>query len=557
MSSRGEAAAAADLQQFMQVTDTDEAVARRALGIFSGNIEQALQVWFSDEAFQESLRQGGDDDAATRSPVGAQSSALSAGYVDAQGVIHLDSESESDVDMTGGDSDFDEEAEAAEEAASIARAAQEAEDAAMAARLQEELYGVAGAPVAGSHGGNDEVRAPMARTTETLVGPGGLLSDDGDDAAAAAMMHQIQQLRRRNGKFPITTTTATTTTPAGPSAGPEGPVTSRASHLADLFRPPYELMIREDWDEVRSLGKDEKKWILVNLQDASDFNCQVLNRDIWKDAEIKSLIRECFLFLQYEKSDLAAEQYISFYLPNMAHENPSNYPHVAIIDPRTGEQVKVWSGLPFPSAIDFYGQLVEFLDRYSLEANHKNPVSKAKRPERVVDVDRMTEDEMLQLAMQNSLENGGPSRPDVIDPDELTKATSTDVHSSTDKGKGRAVTPEELMDTEDTPAANPARAAFLAIPSDRPHVEPAANPASTTRLQVRFPPSRFIRRFNLDDPVSRIYEWLKAEPIPGKEGVLFELTTVPAGVNLLDLLTQSIKDAGLANGTVMIEFVEE
>jgi hypothetical protein len=331
--------------------------------------------------------------------------------------------------------------------------------------------------------------------------------------------------------------------------------------LAELFRPPYDLIARLDWDEAREEGKEQKKWILVNLQDMSDFNCQALNRDIWKDEAVKSLVKENFIFLQYDKDDMAADRYINFYFPNEGHLNPNNYPHVSIIDPRTGEQVKVISGTPFPNALEFHAQLAEFLDRYSLSANHKNPVVKTKRPTRTIDVDRMTEEEMLELALQNSLDaNGGATASNIRDPDELTR-------SFTDKGKEKdstgtstptiSSTPAPAPEPEPAvaPAPAPAQSAFARIPSDRPHVEPK-DPAGTTRIQIRNPPGRIIRRFRLDDRVSRIYEWLKAEPLPGKEGVEFELKTMPQGVDLIEHLDETIQEAGLANAVVMVEWVE-
>lgn len=310
-------------------------------------------------------------------------------------------------------------------------------------------------------------------------------------------------------------------------------------------------MSQISWDEARDEGKDSKKWILVNLQDTSNFSCQALNRDIWKDEAIKSLVQENFIFLQYDKNNMAAEQYITFYLPNESHQNPDNYPHVSIIDPRTGEQVKVFSGSPFPSALEFHAQLAEFLDRYSLSANSKNPVSKAKRPERVVNVDRMTEDEMLEMALQNSLNaNGGSKQPNIQDPDELTKS----IGALAENGQFSAGSTGSAAG--EPAAAAPQESAFARIPSDRPHVEPPADPKTTTRLQVRNPPGRIIRRFRLDEPVSRIYEWLKAEPLPGKEGMEFELKSMPPqSADLIEHLDETIQEAGLANAVVMLEFI--
>lgn len=297
------------------------------------------------------------------------------------------------------------------------------------------------------------------------------------------------------------------------------------------------------WDDARTLGKEDKKWIMVNLQDMNDFNCQALNRDIWKDEDVQDMVKEHFLFLQYDKDYPDAEEYITFYFPNQGHENLDNYPHVSIIDPRTGEQVKVWSGRPFPSAPDFRAELAEFLDRYSLEANSKNPVAQtnARKPQ-TVDVDRMTEEEMLEMALKNSLagagsSTGSSSTPNMHDPDALTKP------GAEEKGK--------------EPELPAAQSAFSQISSTSPQTEPENNPATTTRIQFRHPTGRVIRRFNLQDPVRRIYEWLKAEPLEGKEGVEFELKKMPQGQDLIDSLDETIQENGLKQGTVMIEFIDE
>ncbi len=334
-------------------------------------------------------------------------------------------------------------------------------------------------------------------------------------------------------------------TPSRVENGEGSQQTMLQARLAELFRPPHDLMSHLPWDEARAEGREEKKWILANIQDISDFWCQVLNRDIWKDEAIRQIVREHFIFLQYQKDDPQASQYIQYYMPEGRHENPDNYPHVAIIDPRTGEQVKVWSGRPFPDAPDFHSQLVEFLDRYSLDAHSKNPVAKSKPRQPVKDIGRMTEEEMLQMAMQNSLETGdggGPSQPSVLDPDQLTAPRRESQEGS-------------VVDLTDSPAATP-QSAFARIASDRPHVEPANDPASTTRIQLRHSGGRVIRRFAVDDPVVRVYEWLKAEPLEGKSGSEFELKVMPQGRDLIDDLDKTIAEAGLKQATVMIEFVD-
>lgn len=146
---------------------------------------------------------------------------------------------------------------------------------------------------------------------------------------------------------------------------------SKTNMLAEMYRPPFEIMSRRTWENARTEGKENQKWILVNIQDSSIFDCQLLNRDIWKNEGIKETVRENFIFIQYSKDDPRGTPYMRYYFQDS--DNQDAYPHIAIVDPRTGEQVKKWSGRPPPKAMDFLMQLHEFLDRYSLQATAKNP----------------------------------------------------------------------------------------------------------------------------------------------------------------------------------------
>lgn len=301
------------------------------------------------------------------------------------------------------------------------------------------------------------------------------------------------------------------------------------------------------WDAARDKGKEEGKWLLVNVQDPSIFDCQQLNRDIWKHEGIRELVKENFVFMQYSKDDPRGSQYIQYYFP--LKDSDAAYPHIAIVDPRTGEQVKVWSGPPVPVAADFLMQLVEFLDRYSLDVTKKNPVAKRKQEKpKAVDVDRLTEQEMLDLALQNSLANEHQGLRE-HDPDDLTKS-----FESISKGKGKEVD-EEISEPTNGHAETPTTASlFSQISSNHPHTEPASGP-DVTRIQFRHADGRVVRKFNINDPVRRIYEWLKAESIEGKAGIEFDLKGM--GKDLIEYLNETIKDAGLSNGTVMVEFLED
>lgn len=333
------------------------------------------------------------------------------------------------------------------------------------------------------------------------------------------------------------------------ATGGASEASSKSNMLAEMYRPPFEIMCRLSWDAARDEGKDNEKWLLVNIQDSSVFDCQILNRDLWKDKGVQETVKEHFVFLQFSKDDPRASPYLQYYF--QASDVSDNYPHIAIVDPRTGEQMKVWSGPPVIKASEFLMQIHEFLDRYSLKHNVRNPVAKRKSEKKDKDFGAMTEEEMLEMAMRNSLGDGASGGQKLEDPDDLTRSMD-DV-----KGKGRATADEDEDMSGTEPAAESAEAsAFAAIPDDKPHTEPPADPTLTTRIQFRHPSGRVIRRFALSDPVQRIYEWLKAEPpLEDKAGVEFDLNAM--GRNLIEHLTTSIEDAGLKNGTVMIGYHED
>ncbi|CRG89825.1 UBX domain-containing protein 5 [Talaromyces islandicus] len=509
------------IAQFTEVTGSTAELATQYLEIADYDIQQAMQLYFEN---------GGAE--IRPSTPSHTTPAASRPSQPTHNAIQVDSDDDLLVD----------------EARSTARPRPQADesfedDAAVARRLQEELYS------GGDSSG--EVRAPIARTTETLVGPGAESYGDLDP-----LLDQFRMRQARNTRPGIFNQQDTSIWDQGaePSQRPDlaratggaSEASSKSTMLAEMYRPPFELMSRLPWDAARAEGRDNEKWLLINIQDPSIFDCQLLNRDLWKDPSVRDTVRENFIFLQYGKDDERGIPYLQYYFQNS--DVPDNYPHIAIVDPRTGEQVKVWSGPPVVKPADFLMQLHEFLDRYSLKQNARNPVAKRKAEvPREKKLDAMTEEEMMEMALKNSLE--GPAAQGIEDPDDLTRSVG-DL-----KGKGKAVD-TEVEEEEAEEQEDPSVSVFRSIPSNHPHTEPAADPATTTRIQFRHPSGRVIRRFALADPVRRIYEWLKSEPpLEDKAGLVFELNAM--GKNLLQELDTSIQDAGLKNGTVMIGYVED
>lgn len=78
--------------------------------------------------------------------------------------------------------------------------------------------------------------------------------------------------------------------------------------LADLFRPPLEILFKGSYDKSLAFATRSKRWLLVNVQDPGIFDCQLLNRDTWSDDGIKRIIQTSFVMIQlYATTEQASE----------------------------------------------------------------------------------------------------------------------------------------------------------------------------------------------------------------------------------------------------------
>jgi hypothetical protein len=107
------------------------------------------------------------------------------------------------------------------------------------------------------------------------------------------------------------------------------PTNVKEKDLARLFQPPTAIMIQDDLHGARELSKSKDKWLIINIQSNSDFECHVLNRDFWNNSDFKEFFMCDFLFWQQQNISEEGKLYIQRY-------NVTNFPHIAIMDPRTG-----------------------------------------------------------------------------------------------------------------------------------------------------------------------------------------------------------------------------
>ncbi len=162
-------------------------------------------------------------------------------------------------------------------------------------------------------------------------------------------------------------------------------------------------MFKGDFQTARDAASGTKKWLMVNVQDACEFQCQVLNRDVWSSEAVKTIIREHFIFWQQYKESEDAQRYTTFYPVN-------EWPYIAILDPRTGELLVAWQKVK--DASTFCDLVSEFLTVHpsmdpngsakdeDSEDNKHDDEPPGKRPKSILDAD---EDDQIAMAIQASL----------------------------------------------------------------------------------------------------------------------------------------------------------
>jgi UBX domain-containing protein 7 len=74
------------------------------------------------------------------------------------------------------------------------------------------------------------------------------------------------------------------------------------ARLSDMFAAPSHLMhVAGGFQGARTMAKDSKRWLLVNIQRDAEFASHALNRDVWRDELVENLVREGFIFWQQVK----------------------------------------------------------------------------------------------------------------------------------------------------------------------------------------------------------------------------------------------------------------
>ena len=215
------------IAQFSSITGAAPSLAAQYLRLADNQTEQAIELYFANDG-AELEASTASSQSAHAPPVPAASSRPPGhrqGYQDDQGIVHLDSDEEDQEYLDSERSDLETGEQRQRQGPVTARSASALhtrssatppdrasasvhDDEAMARRLQEEFYETTGIGRSGhiaealdEHG----IRAPIAPTRETLIGPETFDPSNADEMRAAVMeqvaMRRQHQARHRGISF--------------------------------------------------------------------------------------------------------------------------------------------------------------------------------------------------------------------------------------------------------------------------------------------------------------------------------------------------------------------
>ena len=212
------------IAQFASITGSSPAIAAQYLRLADNHTEQAIELFYANDGadLEPSSQPPHSSQPPPIPPPSSRPAGHRRGYQDEDGVVHLDSDQEDldyvdndDIEFAGQNQREDSTASRGTSTLQTSSGAATAvgqesiavdDDEAMARRLQEEFYGAAGRTGGGSTEMLDEhgYRAPIGRTTETLVGQGSFDPTDEDEMRAAVveqMAGRRQAQRHRGERF--------------------------------------------------------------------------------------------------------------------------------------------------------------------------------------------------------------------------------------------------------------------------------------------------------------------------------------------------------------------
>ncbi|XP_010476513.1 PREDICTED: plant UBX domain-containing protein 7 [Camelina sativa] len=248
----------------------------------------------------------------------------------------------------------------------------------------------------------DEVRAPLPVVRETLYGEsvyyGAMrVGNSQPEPASLIAFRNFSEEPKSPGVWEPDEGASSASASASESAS------APRDSLASLYRPPFHLMFQGSFEMAKATSSSQDKWLLVNLQSTTEFSSHMLNRDTWANDAVSQTIKANFIFWQVYDDTTEGRKVCTYY-------KLESIPVVLVIDPTTGQRMRMWSGMVEPE--NLLEDLVPFMDggprEHFASLSKKRPrgsfsLTPHSKPKE--DVAKDEEEEELRRALAASLED--------------------------------------------------------------------------------------------------------------------------------------------------------
>ena len=153
------------------------------------------------------------------------------------------------------------------------------------------------------------------------------------------------------------------------------------------------LSLKTTFDTAKKRAILTHRFLLVSLFDTNSFRCTKQNRDVWGHDEIGTIIKNNLTFVQIRNNSKEGDDFSKVY-PRI-----DDWPHSAVIDPRTGENLAQWENDEAVEPTIFLQKLTSTIIKCTT-SDFGIRLAKKRRYDEITD---QTEDEQIAIAIAASM----------------------------------------------------------------------------------------------------------------------------------------------------------
>uniref|UniRef100_A0A1D1XQF1 UBX domain-containing protein 7 n=1 Tax=Anthurium amnicola TaxID=1678845 RepID=A0A1D1XQF1_9ARAE len=297
---------------------------------------------------------------------------------------------------------------------------------------------------------------------------------------------------------------------------------SSQDNLASLYRPPFALMYHGPFEKAKVEASLQDKWLLVNLQSTDEFSSHMLNRDTWSNEAVAQTIRSNFIFWQVYHDTSEGKKVSTYY-------SLVNIPAILVIDPITGQKMRVWNGMMQPDRL--LEDLLPFMDGGPQEHRAVLP---CKRPRESADTAKF-------ISADRTSKEGDR---------EVSPAVTASIEDGRDfAGSGATGGEEPKCDKEVVTTSSTEKPIYPPLPE-----EPKGNRELLCRVGIRLPDGQRVQRnFLRTDPIQLLWSFCSSQLGEG-ETRSFRFTRAIPGVSMsLEYESKlTFAESGLSNSMISL-----